>query len=96
MKFKPGSGKVLVKVSNAETVTSGGIVLADPAIEQPTEAVVLAVGKGKESKEGVIIEIQVAVDDRVMFSKGTGQPVKLEGEDYLVLREEDIFAVIED
>jgi len=95
MDFKPGKGKVLVKLTDSDTVTTGGIVLVNDAVEKPNQAVVLAVGNGRVTDLGVTIDIPVKVGDQIMFGKGTGQVVKFDGQDMLVLREEDILAIVE-
>lgn len=95
MDFKPGKGKVLVKLTDADTVTTGGIVLVNDAVEKPNQAVVLAVGSGQVTDLGVTIDIPVKVGDQIMFGKGAGQAVRFDGQDMLVLREEDIFAIVE-
>jgi chaperonin GroES len=87
--------RVLVKHINPETVSSFGIVISR-GVDKSYEAVVLGVGPGKKAKNGVIITPDVKVNDRILFDGTSGIKVKLEGENLLVLKEEDIFAIIED
>ena len=96
MKFKPVQDRIVTKPAKAETVTAGGIVLSDKAAEKPSEAVVLAVGAGKKIKStGVVIPSELAVGDRVLYYAGAGQHIKIDGEEVLILKEEEIYAVIE-
>lgn len=94
-KIKPINDKVLVKRLEAETKTKGGIVLPDTAKEKPKEGKVVAVGSGKLLKNGERSKFQVQKGDRVIFSLYSGSEVKVDGEDYLLINEDDILAVIE-
>lgn len=94
-KFKPLNDKVLVKRLEAEEVTKGGIVLPDSAREKPKEGRIVALGDGKLLDDGKRAPFQVAVGDRVLFSSYAGTEVKIEGEEYLILSEDDILAVVE-
>jgi len=94
-KFRPLNDKVLVKRLEAEEVTKGGIVLPDTAREKPKEGRVIALGDGKLLDDGKRAPFQVAVGDRVLFSSYAGTDVKIEGEEYLILSEDDILAVVE-
>ena len=94
-KIKPINDKVLVKRIEAEGKTKGGIILPDNAKEKPREGKVVAVGSGKLLKSGERAKAQVQKGDRVIFSSYAGTELKLEGEDYLILGEEDILAVVE-
>ena len=97
MNFNPVQDRIVTKPVKTETVTSGGIVITDKAAEKPSEAVVLAVGPGKKVKStGVVIAPEVAVGDRVLYYAGAGQHVKIDGEEVLILKEEEIYAVLED
>ena len=87
--------RVIVKRQEKETTTAGGIVLASSAAEKPAEGVIVAVGPGKKSKHGETIALSVKVGDKVLFGKFSGSEVKVNGEDYVIMREEEIFAVIE-
>ncbi|AEF16751.1 co-chaperone GroES [Thermoanaerobacterium saccharolyticum] len=94
MRLKPLGDRVVVKVTEAEEVTKGGIVLPGTAKEKPQQGEVLAVGSG-EYIDGKRVELEVKVGDKVIFSKYAGTEVKLDGEEYLLLRQSDILAVVE-
>ncbi|WP_298079631.1 co-chaperone GroES [uncultured Cardiobacterium sp.] len=95
MNLRPLHDRVIVKRQEKETTTAGGIVLASSAAEKPSEGVVVAVGPGKANKNGDVRPLEVKVGDRVLFGKFTGSEVKVDGEDYVIMREEEIFAVIQ-
>jgi len=95
MKVKPLGDRVLVKRIEAEEKTKGGIVLPDTAKEKPKEGEVIAVGEGKMLDNGKRATPQVKAGDRVLFSSYAGTEVKVNGEDFLIMREEDILAVRE-
>ena len=95
MKFKPLGDRVLVKPLEADEVTEGGIIIPDSAREKPQEGEVVALGTGKTDDDGNKIEFEVKVGDRVLTSKYGGTEVKVEGEDYSILRQDDILGVIE-
>ena len=84
-----------MKASEAEEVTKGGIVLPDTAKEKPREGEVVAVGPGKVSESGALIPIEVKVGDKVMYAKYGGTEVKIGGEEYVILRQEDVLAISE-
>jgi chaperonin GroES len=94
MNLKPLSDRVVVRRVDSESVTKGGIVIPDAATEKADQGTVLAVGPGKRNKEGELLALDVAVNDRVLFGKFSGQTVKVDGEELLILREEDILGVI--
>jgi chaperonin GroES len=94
MKIHPLADRIMVKVLEAKEVTKGGIVLPDTAKEKPQEAEVIAVGKGKVSDEGKTIAPEVKVGDKVLFGKYSGTEITVDEKDYLILKEEDILAVI--
>ena len=95
MNLKPLSDRVVVRRVDSESVTKGGIVIPDAAAEKADQGTVLAVGPGKRNKEtSELIALDVAVGDRVLFGKFSGQTVKVDGEELLILREEDILGVI--
>jgi chaperonin GroES len=96
MAFKPIYDRVLVRVLQEEAVTAGGIVLPGEALEKPMRGLVLAVGEGKRNKEGVLIPLTVKENDVVMYNPVAAQAVKIGGEELIVLREDDLFAVDED
>lgn len=93
-KIQPVGDRVVVKPAGKEEVTRSGIVIPDTAKEKPQEGNVIAVGKGKVLDNGQRAALEVAVGDRVLFAKYGGTEFKLDGEDYLVLRESDILAVL--
>ncbi|MEL6349480.1 MAG: co-chaperone GroES [Myxococcota bacterium] len=95
MNFRPLYDRVLVKRVAAEQKTSGGLILPDSAKEKPQEAEVIAVGQGKALKDGETRPVSVNVGDHILFGKYTGDEIKLDGEEHIILRESDILAVIE-
>ena len=96
MKVKPLNDRVLVKRIEEVQVTKGGIVIPDTAKEKPIEGKVIAVGPGKMSDAGNRMPLQLKEGDRVLFGKYAGTEIKMESEEYLMMREEDILAVIND
>lgn len=94
MKIQPLADRIMVKVLEAKEVTKGGIVLPDSAKEKPQEAEVVAVGKGKISDEGKAIAPEVKVGDKVLFGKYSGTEITVDGKEYLILKEEDILAIL--
>ncbi len=95
MKIKPLSDRVLVKRIEEAQVTKGGIVIPDTAKEKPIEGKVVAVGPGKMSDAGARMAPTVKEGDKVLFGKYAGTEIKMEGEEYLMMREEDILAIID-
>ncbi len=95
MNLKPLSDRVVVRRVDSESVTKGGIFIPDAATEKADQGRVLAVGPGKRNKDGQVVALDVAVNDRVLFGKFAGQTVKVDGEELLILKEEDILAVIQ-
>ncbi|MFA9438965.1 co-chaperone GroES [Uliginosibacterium sp. sgz301328] len=95
MKIRPLHDRVIVKRIEAERTTASGIVIPDSAGEKPDQGEVLAIGNGKLLDSGEVRKLDVKVGDRVLFGKYAGQTVKVEGQEVLVLREEDILGVIE-
>ena len=95
MKLRPLHDRVIVKRLENETKTASGIVIPDNAAEKPDQGEILAVGPGKRDDDGEFIKLNVKVGDRVLFGKYSGQTVKVDGEDLLVMREEDIMGVVE-
>ncbi|MEY4592181.1 MAG: hypothetical protein RIR18_1076 [Pseudomonadota bacterium] len=95
MKIRPLHDRVIVKRLEAERTTASGIVLPDSAGEKPDQGEVLAVGPGKRDDNGKQVALDVKVGDRVLFGKYAGQTVKVDGEELLVLREEDLVGVVE-
>jgi len=95
MKIRPLNDRILVKRLEEEEKTAGGIIIPDSAKEKPAEGEVVAVGPGKMNDSGERAPMDVQVGNRVLFSKYGGTDVKLDGEDYLIMREDDILGVIE-
>jgi chaperonin GroES len=95
MKIRPLQDRVIVKRLEEEEKTKGGIIIPDTAKEKPQEGKVIAVGKGKVTEDGKIIPLDVKAGDRILFGKYSGTEVKIEGEEHLIMREEDILGVIE-
>ena len=94
MGLHPLGDRLIVKALEAEEKSRGGIVLPDAAKERPQEGKVLAVGKGKLLEDGTVKSLEVKTGDRVLFGKYAGTEVKVEGDDVLILREDDILAII--
>lgn len=95
MNIRPLHDRVIVKRLEEERKTASGIAIPDSATEKPDQGEILAVGKGKAGDDGKIRPLEVKVGDKVLFGKYSGQAVKIKGEEYLVMREEDIMGVIE-
>jgi chaperonin GroES len=95
MKLRPLHDRVIVKRLEQETKTASGIVIPDNAAEKPDQGEVLAVGPGKRNDKGDFVTLNIKVGDRVLFGKYSGQTVKVDGDELLVMREEDLFAVVE-
>ena len=95
MAFKPLHDRVLVKRLEGEEKTKGGIIIPDTAKEKPIEGKIVAVGNGKILDDGSVRKLEVKKGDRVLFGKYSGTEVKIDGEDHLILREDDILGVVE-
>jgi len=95
MKIRPLQDRVIVKRIEEEEKTKGGIIIPDTAKEKPMEGKVIAVGKGKVLEDGKIHPLDVKAGDRVLFGKYAGTEVKIDGEEHLIMREDDILGVIE-
>jgi len=95
MKIKPLGDRILVRRIKEEERTKGGIIIPDTAKEKPQEGKVVAVGKGKYGDNGKLIPIEVKAGDKILFGKYSGSEFKHEGEDLLILREDDILGIIE-
>ena len=95
MNIRPLHDRVIVKRLEEERKTASGIVIPDTAAEKPDQGEIIAVGKGKAGDDGKIRALEVKVGDKVLFGKYAGQAVKIKGEEFLVMREEDIMGVIE-
>lgn len=94
MKIRPLHDRVVVKRVEAEEKTASGIVLTSSAVEKPDMGEVLAVGEGRRNEAGERVALDVKVGDKVIFGKYSGQTVKVDGEELLVMREEDIFGIV--
>jgi chaperonin GroES len=95
MKIRPLQDRILVKRLEEEETTKGGIIIPDTAKEKPVEGLVISVGKGKVSENGTQLPLDVKKDDRILFGKYAGTDIKIEGEEYLIMREDDVLGVIE-
>jgi chaperonin GroES len=95
MKIRPLNDRVLVLRLEEEQKTSGGIIIPETAKEKPQEGKVIAVGPGKVDEEGKRIGMDVKVGDRILFGKYSGNEIKIEGVEHLIMREEDILAVLQ-
>ncbi|MBM4198969.1 MAG: co-chaperone GroES [Gammaproteobacteria bacterium] len=95
MKIRPLHDRVIVKRLEEERTSPGGIVIPDSATEKPSQGKVVAIGKGKILEDGSVRALDVKVGDKILFGKYSGTEVKVDGEDLLVMREEDIMAIIE-
>ena len=94
MKIKPIGDRIVVKPSAAEEKTKGGIILPDTAKEKPVVGEVVAAGPGRKSDDGKIVNMEVKVGDKVLYGKYSGTEVTFDGNDYLIMRESDLFAVV--
>jgi len=95
MRIRPLQDRVIVRRLEEEEQTEGGIIIPDTAKEKPMEGRVVAVGKGKVLEGGKVVPLDVKAGDRVLFSKYAGTEVKLEGEEHLIMREDDILGIVE-
>ncbi|MGA9537805.1 MAG: co-chaperone GroES [Desulfobacterales bacterium] len=94
MKLRPLQDRILVQRVEEETKTKGGIIIPDTAKEKPAEGKVVAVGNGKVGEDGKRTALEVKKGDRILFGKYSGTEVKIEGEEYLIMREDDVLGVI--
>ncbi len=95
MKIRPLQDRIIVKRVQEEEKTKGGIIIPDTAKETPIEGKVIAVGNGKVQEDGKVRPLDVKAGDRILFSKYAGTEIKIDGEEHLIMREEDILGVIE-
>ena len=93
--LKPLGDRVIVKPMEAEEKTKGGIILPDTAKEKPIEGTIVAAGPGKVSDDGKTIKMEVKAGDKVLYGKYSGTEVTVDGDEYLIMRESDVFAIIE-
>jgi chaperonin GroES len=96
MKVKPLKDKIVVKRLEGDEKTKGGIIIPDAAKEKPQEGRVVAVGSGRVTDNGQVVAPEVKAGDKILFGKYSGQEIKIDGEEHLLLREDDILAIIED
>ena len=96
MKVKPLQDRILIKRIQEEEKTKGGIIIPDAAKEKPQEGMVVAVGDGKVLESGQRVAPQVKAGDKILFGKYSGTEIKVDGEEHLILREDDILAIVED
>ena len=95
MSLRPLSDRILVERVEEDTTTKGGIIIPDTAKEKPAEGKIVAMGNGRIGEDGKVIPMDVKVGDRVLFSKYGGTEVKIDGSDYLIMRQDDVLGVIE-
>lgn len=95
MKFRPLQDRVVVRRVEEETKTAGGIIIPDTAKEKPIQGEVVAVGPGARDETGKLVPLDVKIGDRVLFGKWSGTEVKIDGEDLVIMKESDIFGVLE-
>ena len=95
MKLRPLQDRILVQRVEEETKTKGGIIIPDTAKEKPAEGKVISVGNGKGGDDGKRVPVELKAGDRILFGKYSGTEVKVEGDEYLIMREDDVLGVIE-
>ena len=96
MKVNPLHDRVVLKHAEADTTTASGIIIPDNASEKPDQGIVLAVGPGRRTENGDLVSLTVKINDKVLFGKYAGQAIKIDGEEMVVLREEEIYGIIEE
>jgi len=95
MKLRPLQDRILVQRVGEETTTKGGIIIPDTAQEKPAEGKVVSVGKGKVGDDGKRVALEIKKGDRILFGKYSGTEVKISGEEYLIMREDDVLGIID-
>jgi len=95
MNIRPLHDRIIVERLEEETKTAGGIIIPDTAKEKPQQGQVIAVGKGKKTEDGKILPLDVKVGDKILFGKYSGTEIKLDGKEFLMMREDDVLGVIE-
>ncbi|TNF51416.1 MAG: co-chaperone GroES [Deltaproteobacteria bacterium] len=95
MSIRPLHDRIIVERLEEETMTASGIIIPDSAKEKPQEGTVIAAGKGKVTEDGKILALDVKVGDKVLFGKYSGTEIKLDGKEYLMMREDDVLGVVE-
>lgn len=95
MKFRPLHDRILVERVESEEVTKGGIILPDTAKEKPQQGKIIAVGTGKRTEDGKIIPLELKAGDTILFGKYSGSEIKIEGNEYLIMKEDDVLGLVE-
>lgn len=96
MKIRPLHDRIVVQRTEEAAKTKGGIIIPDTAKEKPAEGKVIAVGKGRVADDGKVVPMELQVGDRILFSKYGGHEVKIDGEEYLIMSQDDVYGVVED
>ncbi|OGS68982.1 MAG: co-chaperone GroES [Elusimicrobia bacterium RIFOXYB2_FULL_62_6] len=94
MKIQPLGDRVLVKALEAKETVKGGIIIPDTAKEKPQEGLIIAVGKGKTAEDGKLVPMEVKAGDKILYGKYSGTEIKINDEEYLIMREEDILGLL--
>ncbi|MEO6694485.1 MAG: co-chaperone GroES [Ignavibacteria bacterium] len=94
MKIKPLSDRIIVKAAEAEEKTASGLIIPDTAKEKPMKGEIMAVGTGKVTDDGKTVKMELKVGDKVLYGKYSGTEITVEGDEYLIMRESDVYAVI--
>jgi chaperonin GroES len=95
MKIRPLHDRVIVERIEEEAKTAGGLIIPDTAKEKPQQGMIIAVGKGKVTEDGKLLGMDVKVGDKILFGKYSGTEIKIEGKEYLMMREDDVLGVVE-
>jgi chaperonin GroES len=95
MKFRPLYDRILVERVESEEITRGGIIVPDSAKEKPQQGKVIAVGQGKRLEDGKLVPLEVKAGDTILFGKYSGSEIKIEGNEYLIMKEEDVLGLVE-
>jgi chaperonin GroES len=95
MKIRPLQDRIIVKRTEGEETTKGGLIIPDTAKEKPQEGKIIAVGKGKVNEDGKVLPLDVKPGDQVLFGKYAGTEIKIDGEEHLIMREDDLLGVVE-
>ena len=95
MKIRPLYDRIVVKRIEEQETIRGGIIIPDSAKEKPQEGEVIAVGNGKRLEDGKVVPLDVKVGDRILFGKYTGNEIRLDGEEYIIMREEDVLGILD-
>ncbi|MDQ7785411.1 MAG: co-chaperone GroES [Desulfomonilaceae bacterium] len=95
MKFRPLYDRILVERVESEEVTKGGIILPDTAKEKPQQGKIIAVGQGRRTEDGKLIPLELKAGDTILFGKYSGSDIKIEGVEYLIMKEDDVLGLVE-